>query len=319
MTRIVILDGYAVNPGDLSWDRLRNYGELAVYERTSNDMIAERIGDSEIVLTNKTPITYETMRKCTNIKYIGLLATGYDVVDIQAARERYISVSNIPAYGTAIVGQFAIALLLEICHNIGHHNLAVHDGRWENNNDWCFWDYPQIELTNKTMGIIGFGRIGQTTAKIAESLGMRILAHDKLEKSELIRHTCKYATLDELLFQSDIIVLHCPLLPETKNIINKHSINKMKNGVIIINNSRGGLIEENDLAAALNSGKVYAAGIDVASTEPILSSNPLLYAKNCIITPHISWASKESRQKIISIAEDNLKNFLCGTPVNLVS
>ncbi|HOK48547.1 MAG TPA: D-2-hydroxyacid dehydrogenase [Sedimentibacter sp.] len=316
--KIVILDGYTENPGDLSWEGFERLGELTVYDRTPADKIIERIGDAEIVYVNKVPITRETMDACRNIKYIGVLATGYNIVDIEAAREKGILVSNIPTYGTEAVGQFAIALLLEICHHIDHHSKAVKEGRWENNPDWCFWDYPLIELAGKTMGIIGLGRIGRTTGKIARALSMKVIAYDDNPTDEG-RAIAEYVDLDELLARSDVICLHCPLFPSTQGIINKDTIAKMKDGVIIINNSRGPLIVEQDLADALNSGKVYAAGLDVVSTEPIRPDNPLLKAKNCIITPHISWAPKESRQRLIDIAVNNLKAFLEGNPVNIVN
>jgi glycerate dehydrogenase len=316
--KIVILDGYTENPGDLSWAEFEKLGELTVYDRTPAGNVAERIGDADAVITNKTPITKETLGACKNVKYIGVLATGYNVVDYEAARAGGISVTNIPTYGTAAVGQFAIALLLEICHHTGHHGRAVAEGRWENNADWCFWDYPLIELAGKTLGVIGFGRIGQTTAKIAKALGMEVIANDEIE-SDTGRQIAPYVSRDELYARSDVIALHCPLFPSTQGMINKGSIAKMKDGVIIINNSRGPLVVEQDLADALNSGKVYAAGLDVVSTEPIKGNNPLLKAKNCIITPHISWAPKESRHRLMDIAVNNLKAFVEGKPVNVVN
>ena len=316
--KIVVLDGYTENPGDLSWAPLEALGDLTVYDRTPADQVAARIGDAEIVYTNKTPVTRETMDACPNIRFISVLATGYNIVDVAAAKEKGIPVTNIPVYGTAPVGQFAIALLLEICHHIGHHDNAVHEGRWEANPDWCFWEYPLIELAGKTMGIIGFGRIGQTTGRIAKSMGMRILANDA-HPSEAGKEIAEYVELESLLAQSDVIALHCPLFPETEGIINKETIAQMKDGVIIINNSRGPLIVEQDLADALNSGKVYAAAVDVVSTEPIKGDNPLLTAQNCIITPHISWAPKESRARIMTYAAENLQAFLDGAPVNVVN
>ena len=319
--KIVVLDGYTLNPGDLSWEELEQYGELTVYDRTSLDdekEIIQRIQDAEVVFTNKTPLSKNIFSSCENIKYVGVLATGYNVVDILAAKERGIVVTNIPTYGTNAVGQFAIALLLEICHRIGHHDKAVHEGAWETNKDWCFWDYPLIELSKKTIGIIGYGRIGQATGKIAKALGMTVLAYDK-KISEEGRKTAEYTELDELFGKADVIALHCPLFEETKEIINKENIAKMKTGVIIINNSRGGLIAEQDLADALNSGKVYAAGLDVVSSEPIRKDNPLLKTKNCLFTPHISWASKESRKRLMDMAVDNLKAYMNGTPVNIVN
>lgn len=319
--KIVILDGYTENPGDLTWEGMEALGDLTVYDRTSltdvNETI-ERVGDAEAVITNKTPIPKEVFDACPNIQYIGVLATGYNVVDVNTAKEKGIPVSNIPTYGTDAVGQFAIALLLEICHHIGHHSEEVHKGRWSSNPDWCFWDYPLIELAGKTIGVIGFGRIGQATGRIAKALGMKVLANDAYE-NESGKEIADYVSLDKLLDQSDVIALHCPLFPDTEGIINKNNIKKMKDGVIILNNSRGPLIVEKDLAEALESGKVYAAGLDVVSSEPIKADNVLLNAPNCIITPHISWAPKESRQRLMNIAVDNLKAFVDGSPVNVVN
>ncbi|MCR5135023.1 MAG: D-2-hydroxyacid dehydrogenase [Clostridiales bacterium] len=316
--KIVVLDGYTENPGDLSWEPLAALGDLEVHDRTPQEDVAAVLGDAEIAIVNKLDITKDIIDACPNLRYIGVLATGYDCVDYKYAKEKGIPVTNIPVYGTASVSQFAISLLLEICEHVGHHDEAVHAGRWENNPDWCFWEYPLIELDGKTMGIIGFGRIGQQTGRIAKALGMRILANDAHE-SEAGREIAEYVDLEQLLAQSDVIALHCPLFPETEGIINKNTIAKMKDGVILINNSRGPLVVEQDLADALNSGKVYAAAVDVTSTEPIRGDNPLLTAKNCIITPHISWAPKESRQRIMDTAADNLKAFLEGAPVNVVN
>lgn len=319
--KIVVLDGYAENPGDLSWEGLERLGGLTVYDRTSladNAEIIARMDGAEAVLTNKTPIDAEAISSCPRLRYIGVLATGYNVVDVAKAKERGVTVTNIPSYGTNAVGQFAIALLLEICHHIGHHDAAVRAGRWQNNPDWCFWDYPLIELAGKTLGIIGFGRIGQTTGRIAAALGMEVLAVDE-SPNEAGAKIADYVTLDELFSRSDVVALHCPLLPSTKEIIRRENIAKMKDGVIIINNSRGGLINERDLADALNGGKVYAAGLDVVSSEPIREDNPLLGAKNCIITPHISWAPKESRQRLMDIAVENLNSYIAGKTNNVVN
>jgi len=319
--KIVILDGYVENPGDLSWAGLEALGELTVYDRTpfSDDAeILRRIGGAEVVLTNKTPMNKNVLDNAPNLKFISMLATGYNVVDAAAARAKGIDLANIPTYGTAAVGQFAIALLLEICHNVGHHDRAVHGGRWETSEDWCFWDYPLIELADKTMGIIGLGRIGKTTAKIAAAMGMNVLAYDTYQDAEG-KSLAEYVELDELFARSDVVTLHCPLFPATQGVICKANIAKMKDGVIIINNSRGPLIVEQDLADALNSGKVYAAGIDVVSSEPIKGDNPLLKAKNCIITPHISWAPKESRQRLMDIAIANVKSYIDGKPINVVN
>ena len=281
--------------------------------------IAVRIGDAEIILTNKTPVSREIMGACPKLKYIGLLATGYNVVDVKAAKEAGITVTNIPTYGTDAVSQYAIALLLELCHHIGEHSDCVKRGDWTKNKDWCFWNHPLIELAGKTMGIIGFGRIGQGTARIAQAMGMKVLAYDTYHNPELVSDTCTYASLDQVFASSDVITLHCPLFPETEGIINKDTISRMKDGVMIINNSRGPLIVEADLRDALNSKKVAGAAVDVVSTEPISMDNPLLDADNCIITPHIAWAPKESRQRLMEIAVKNLEAFLNGAAQNVVN
>ncbi len=319
--KIVVLDGYAENPGDLSWAPLEALGEVTVYDRTSltdEEEAIVRLSGAEIAVTNKTPITRRVIDACPRLRYITMLATGYNVVDAAYAREKGIPLSNIPAYGTAAVGQFAIALLLEICHHAAHHSGTVHAGKWAACADWCYWDYPLIELDGKTMGIIGFGRIGQQTGRIARALGMRVLACGS-HPSDSGRAIADYVELDALLASSDVIALHCPLFPETEGIINRETIRKMKDGVILLNNSRGPLVVEQDLADALNSGKVYAAGLDVVSTEPIREDNPLLTAKNCIITPHISWAPRESRQRIMDTAAQNIKAYLDGAPINVVN
>lgn len=319
--KIVVLDGYTLNPGDLDWNDLESLGELTVYDRTDNSNISEiidRIGDAEIVFTNKTLITEEVVKACDNMRFIGVLATGYNVVDVKAAAANNVTVCNIPTYGTDAVAQFAIGLLLELCHHIGAHDEAVKNGEWTQNDDWCFWKYPLVELAGKTMGIIGFGRIGQRTGAIAQALGMSVLAYDVNRNYELESDTLKYADIEEVLQQSDVIVLHCPLFPETNGIINKENIAKMKDGVFIINNSRGPLVVESDLREALDSGKVGGAAVDVTSTEPIKMDNPLIGAKNIIITPHISWAPKESRKRLMDIAVDNLKAFLNGSAINTV-
>ena len=319
--KIVVLDGYTENPGDLSWAELASLGELTVYDRTSyaeSPLIAERIGNAEIVVMNKTPISKETIDKCPNIRLIAVLATGYNVVDYNYAREKGIPVVNVPTYGTASVSQYSIALLLEICHHIGHHSESVHAGNWASNADWCYWDYPLIELEGKTIGIIGFGRIGQAEGRIAKALGMKVLAYD-VYPNDSGRAIGTYVDLDTLLKSADVVSLHCNLTPENTGIINKDNISKMKDGVILINNARGQLIVEQDVADALNSGKLAAAGLDVVYTEPIRADNPLLKAKNCIITPHISWAPVESRQRIMDITVENVKAFLNGTPQNVVN
>lgn len=319
--KIVVLDGYTENPGDLSWNELEALGEVEIYDRTSyvdDPIIAQRIGDAEVVVLNKTPITRETLDKCPNIKLIAVLATGYNVVDYGYAKEKGIPVVNVPTYGTACVGQYAIALLLEICHHIGHHSQTVHEGKWQNHVDWCYWDYPLIELDGKTAGIIGFGRIGQTTGRIAKALGMNVVAYD-VYPVDSGRAIGEYVELNTLLEKSDVVFLHCNLTPENERLINKETIAKMKDGAILINNSRGQLIDEQDVTDALKSGKLAAAGLDVVYTEPIRADNPLLTAPNCIITPHMSWGAKEARQRIMDITVSNIKAFMDGAPVNVVN
>ena len=319
--KIVVLDGYTENPGDLSWGRLEELGEFIVYDRSSltdEDEAIARIGEAEIVITNKTPITKRVLDSCPSIRYIGVLATGYNVVDYVYAAKKGISVTNVPGYGTDTVAQFTFALLLEICHHVAHHSEAVHAGRWEQSPDFCFCDYPQIELAGKTMGIIGFGRIGQKVGTIAKAFGMKVLAHSPHEY-ESGKAIGTYVDLDTLLAESDVISLHCPLFPETEGIINQATIAKMKDGVILLNNGRGPLVVEQDLADALNSGKIQAAAVDVVSAEPIKGDNPLLTAKNCFITPHIAWATKEARQRIMDCAVNNVKAFLSGAPENVVN
>jgi glycerate dehydrogenase len=321
MIKIVVLDGYTLNPGDLTWNALKDLGELTVFDRTEKKLpdTLKAIGNAEIVITNKTPLTREIMERTPRVKYIGVLATGYNVVDIEAAREMGITVTNIPGYGTASVAQFTFGLLLEMCHHIGSHNEAVKNGQWAGNPDFCFWNYPLIELAGKTMGIIGFGRIGQSVAKIAQAFGMQVLAYDRTWDKTLESETCRFASLDELLAFSDVISLHCPLNTETEGLINKETLSIMKTGVMIINTARGPLINEEDLCHALNSGKVAGAALDVVSVEPIDGNNPLLKAKNCLITPHIAWAPKEARERLMRIAVDNLSAFLSQTPQNVVN
>ena len=316
--KIVVLDGHVENPGDLSWEGFAALGELTVYEHPAEEETVQRIGDAELVITNKTSITREVIEACPSIRYIGVLATGYNVVDIDAAREKGIPVCNVPTYGTMSVSQFSIALLLEICHHIGYHSDTVFAGKWQNHRDWCYWDYPLIELDGKTIGIIGFGRIGQAEGRIAKALGMKVIAYDLFE-SECGREIGEYVSLDELYARADVITLHCNLTKDNERMIDRDSIQKMKDGVILINNARGQLVDEQDLADALNSGKLAAAAVDVVSTEPICADNPLLQAKNCIITPHMSWGAKESRQRIMDTAVANLKAFLDGTPQNVVN
>ena len=319
--KIVVLDGYAENPGDISWAPLEALGELTVYDRTSlteSPLIAQRIGDAEIAVTNKTPITRAVIDACPNLKAIAVLATGYNVVDTVYAREKAIPVMNVPVYGTDNVAQYAIALLLEACSHIGHHDRSVHAGDWTKSIDFCYWQRPLIEVSGKTAGIIGFGRIGMAVARILRAMNVRVLAYSRTERAEG-QTLADYVPLDDLLTQSDFIFLHCPLTPETDGIINAANIAKMKDGVIIVNNGRGQLIVEADLAAALTSGKVGGAAVDVASTEPIAADNSLLHAPNCIITPHISWATKEARERIMQMTADNVRAFMDGAPTNVVN
>ena len=310
--KIVILDGYAENPGDLSWEGFEALGSLTVYDHTPEEDIIPRIGDAEAVITNKTPISAQTLAACPGIRYIGVLATGYNVVDIEAARKCGIVVTNVPSYGTAAVAQHVFALLLELCHYVGHHNAAVQQGRWTNGRDFCFWDYPLIELAGKTMGVVGYGRIGRAVADIARAFGMQVLccsAHGGKEQ----------VTLEEVIRRSDVISLHCPLTPDNAGMINAETISRMKDGVMIINTARGQLIDESALREALLSSKVRGAAVDVASVEPIRANNPLLGLDNCLITPHIAWAAYEARQRLMDTAVGNLAAFLEGHPINNVA
>jgi hypothetical protein len=319
--KIVVLDGYAENPGDISWSPLEALGDVTVYDRTAlteSPLIAERIGDAEIAVTNKTPMTRNVIDACPNLRAIAVLATGYNVVDTTYAREKDIPVMNVPVYGTDNVAQYAIALLLEACSQVGHHDRSVHAGEWTRSIDFCYWQKPLIEVSGKTAGIIGFGRIGQAVARILSAMNVHVLAYSRSERAEG-RALADYVPLDTLFQKSDFIFLHCPLTPETDGIINAANIAKMKDGVIIVNNGRGQLIVEEDLAAALTSGKVGYAAVDVASTEPIAAENPLLTAPNCIITPHISWATKEARERIMQMTADNVRAFMEGTPTNVVN
>ena len=317
---IVLLDGEALNPGDLSWAPLEALGQLTVYPQGTTDSqeIIRRIGDAPIVLCNKTPVGRAVFEACPGMKLLCVVATGYNVVDTAAAREHGVTVCNVPAYGTEMVAQFAIGLLLEICHHVELHNASVHAGEWERCPNFCYWKTPIMELAGKTMGIVGFGRIGRAVGRIAKALGMRVLAtgSHRCAEGEAI---AEYVDLDTVLHQSDVISLHCPLFPETEGMINRETIAKMKDGVILINNSRGGLLNEQDVADALNCGKIRAAAVDVVTTEPIVASNPLLTAKNCIITPHMSWAATEARARIVSITAENIRAYLAGNPQNVVN
>lgn len=317
--KIVILDGYSVNPGDLSWDELKTFGELTVYDRTPADKIEERAAGAEILLTNKTPLSKEIFGRLPKLKYVGVLATGYNIVDTGAAKEHGVIVTNVPAYSTEAVAQFTFALLLELCHHVGEHNAAVKRGEWSHCADFSFWTHPLIELAGKTMGIIGFGRIGRAVAGIAQAMGMKVMAYSRHRDVSAENDRLRFAEFDELLAESDVISLHCPLFDSTRGMIDKNAIEKMKDGVFIINTARGPLIVEEDLAQALNSGKVAGAAVDVVSKEPITEDNPLLKARNCIITPHIAWAPKEARKRLIKTTVENLAAYISGKPVNVVN
>ena len=319
--KAVILDGYTINPGDLSWQKLAEMVELEAHDYTpptDRSETIKRIGDAEILLTSKSIIDEEVFANCPNLKFLSVLATGYNVVDIEAARKHNVTISNVPAYSTDTVAQHTIALLLEICNNVGHHAKTVMDGRWSKSRDFCYWDFPVMELAGKTMGIVGFGNIGQKVADMAAALGMKVMvynSHRVGEKNKFGEH----ASLDKFLSESDIISLHCPMTSETKEFVREENIAKMKDGVIILNTSRGQLIKDEDLKEALESGKVGAAGLDVVSVEPMKEDNPLLKAKNIFITPHIAWASKEARQRLIDVTVGNIKAFIDKKPINVVS
>jgi glycerate dehydrogenase len=317
--KIVILDGFALNPGDLSWDGLRELGDLTVYDRTPEDKIIDRIGKAEFIFTNKTPLTKAIFEACPDIRYVGVLATGYNVVDVDAAKEKGVTVCNVPAYSTDSVAQLVFALLLEICHHTWDHSLAVKKGDWTKSPDFCFWNHPLFELNGKIMGIIGYGRIGQAVSKLAQAFGMSVLSYTRTKKPEIKNKSLRFVTLDELLEKSDIISLHCPLFHETEGLISKDSINKCKDGVIVINTSRGGLVIEEDMKAALDRGKVAYFAADVVSAEPIKPGNPLLHAPNTILTPHIAWAPLEARTRLMNTAIENLRAFLSGCPQNVVN
>lgn len=316
--KIVILDGHAVNPGDLSWDCFRIFGDVTVYERTDPAQVAERLKNCHVVMTNKTPITAELLDACPTIRLICVLATGYNVVDCAAARERGIPVCNVPDYGTNAVAQFTFSLLLELCNRVGLHSDAVHDGQWTTCPDFCFWRTPQMELAGKTMGIIGFGRIGRAVGRIAKAMGMRVIAYNRSRHPDGAA-IGEYVELETLLSESDIISLHCPLTTENTGLINAETIAKMKDGAILLNTARGGLLNEQDVSDALQCGKLKAAAVDVVSYEPILNENPLLRAPNCIITPHMAWAPIESRQRILDCTVSSIQAFLDGSPINTVN
>ena len=317
--KIVVLDGLTLNPGDLSWDELEKLGQLTVYDRTPPERVVERIGNAAAVFTNKTLVSREHLALCPSVKFVGVLATGYNVVDVAAASERGIPVCNVPGYGTMAVAQFATALLLELCHHVGKHSDDARSGSWAKHPDFCYWLNPLVELDGKTLGIVGFGRIGQAFARIAQALGMSVLACANHPDLRLESDTLRYATLDEIYAQADVISLHCPLQESTQAMIDGAAIARMKPGVLLINTARGQLIVEQDLADALNSGRVAGAALDVLSSEPPAADNPLLTASNCLITPHIAWATKEARERIIATAAENLEKFIAGDVQNVVN
>ncbi len=317
--KIVVLDGYTLNPGDLSWDALKQLGEVTIYERTPYAEIAGRCADAAIVLTNKTPLDEAILKQLPDLKYIGVLATGYNIVNTEVCKQKGIIVSNVPGYGTASVAQFTFALLLELCHHVQRHGDAVMDGKWTRSADWCFWDYPLTELSGKTLGIIGFGNIGKKVADIATAFGMNIIATGHTHTAQPHRENFKWVSLPGLLEQSDVISIHCPLTPETQGLINTENLKKMKPSAFLINTSRGPIIVNADLADALNNHIIAGAGIDVLSVEPPPADNPLFKAKNCIITPHIAWATKEARARLMGTVVDNLAAFIIGSPVNVVN
>lgn len=315
--KIVILDAYAANPGDLSWDEFAALGDLTVYDRTAQEDAAARIGDSEVVFINKVRLTDDIFAACPNLKLVSILATGYNIVDLAAAKRRGITVCNVPGYSTRAVVQMTFALLLEICQQVGLHSGAVHTGRWQTCPDFCFWDRPLIELDGKTIGIVGYGAIGSAVGTVAQALGMKLLVTARHEKP--VPEGARFVSLPELLAQSDVVSLHCPQTAENARMIDAGALAQMKDGAILINTARGGLLDEQAVADALRSGKLLAAGMDVVSAEPIRADNPLLTAPNCFLTPHIAWAPLETRRRLQAISAENLRAFLAGKPQNVVN
>lgn len=317
--KIVILDGYTTNPGDLSWEKFSEFGEVTAYDYTPSELVVERCKDAEIIIDNKVVFTKETLEQLPKLKYIGLLSTGFNVIDIEAAKNNGITVCNVPTYSTAAVAQLTFALILEMYNQVSIHSEAVHKGEWTNCRDFCFQKTPLLELNNKTIGLIGYGKIGSEVAKIADAFSMNILCYVPSKKPQPDFKNFRFVSLDELAEKSDIVSLHCPLTPETTKIINSDFIVKMKKNAIIINTSRGPSIDEQALADALNSDRIAGAGVDVLSTEPPKADNPLLSCKNCFITPHIAWAGYETRERLVGVVLNNLKSYLDGNPVNVVN
>ncbi|MHC4640502.1 MAG: D-2-hydroxyacid dehydrogenase [Planctomycetota bacterium] len=318
MAKIVVLDGYTLNPGDLSWKDLEALGPCTVYDRTGPEDVLSRAEGVEIVLTNKTLLSSDIIEQLPALKYIGVLATGYNVVDIEAANNRRIVITNVPAYSTPSVAQLVFAHLLNLAHHVGHHAQTVRSGRWASSVDFCYWDTPLIELAELTMGIIGFGRIGQTTARLALGFGMKVIAYDIVKPSSMPQG-CQFVELDDVFRKSDVLTLHCPLTPQTEKIVNSRRLALMKKTAFLINTGRGPLVDEQALADALNNGKIAGAGLDVLSSEPPNKDNPLLQAKNSFITPHIAWATQAARQRLMKVVVDNVAAFLAGKPQNVVN
>lgn len=316
--KIVVLDGYALNPGDLSWEGAKKLGDCEIYERTPADKVLERLEGAQAVLTNKVVLNREIIQALPDLKYIGVTATGYNIVDIDAAKEHGITVTNIPIYGTMSVAQMTFALILNLTQHVMEHHSAVQDGKWLTAKDWCFWDFPLIELQGLTLGLIGFGRIGSAVTNIALAMGMNVVFYD-IFKNQQVPEGVKYVELDEVFKQSDFVSLHCPLTKENHQLINADKLNLMKNSAFLINTSRGPLVDEQALADALNQGKIAGAGLDVLAVEPPDSNNPLLSAKNCYVTPHIAWATKSARNRLLTTAVNNLKAYINGNPENIVS
>lgn len=316
--KIVVLDGYTLNPGDLSWGRLEALGECIVYDRTAPKDIVKRAGEAEIVLTNKTVLSADDIRRLTRLRYIGVLATGYNVVDVEAAGQRGIPLTNVPSYGTRSVAQMVFAHLLNLTQHVAHHAATVRDGRWAACPDFCYWDMPLLELAGLTLGIVGFGRIGRAVAELARAFGMKVIVHDVIVPAEM-PEGCRMAELEDVFREADVLSLHCPLTPRTEKLVNAERLASMKPTAFLINTSRGPLIDEPALAEALNAGRLAGAGLDVLSTEPPMGDNPLLTAKNCYITPHIAWATRSARQRLLSIAIDNVAAFIAGRPQNVVN
>ncbi len=319
---LVVLDGFTLNPGDLSWERLLSLGNCSIYDRTAPEAIVEEAGEAELILTNKAVLSRVVIEALPQLKYIGVTATGYNVVDLDAARERGITVTNVPIYGTASVAQMVFSHVLHLTQHVGEHSRAVHAGRWSSAKDWCFWDFPQVELAGLTMGIVGLGRIGRATAKLADAFGMKVVATSrsatKAEKGDLPDYIQRI-DLDALFRDSDIVSLHCPLTPETENLVNATRLQMMKPSALLINTSRGPLIDEAALADALQHRTIAGAGLDVLSTEPPLVDHPLLGIENCVITPHIAWATRSARSRLLDTVVDNVAAFLAGRPQNVVN